>query len=74
MSDYSKDELDNHSDQLNPNNDAYWQSRGFDERPDDWDDDWDDGWDGSCNSDGWDDGWWNCDYEPWCSDDFDDWL
>lgn len=68
MSDYSKDELDNHSDQLNPNNDAYWQSRGFDERPDDWDDDWDD----SCNSGGWDDGWWNCDYEPWCSDDFDD--
>lgn len=34
--DYSKDDLDNHSDQLNPNNDAYWQSRGEDERPDDW--------------------------------------
>lgn len=34
---YSQDELDNHSDQLNPNNDAYWQSRGEDERPDDWD-------------------------------------
>ena len=33
---YSKEELDNHSDQLNPNNDAYWQSRGEDERPDDW--------------------------------------
>jgi hypothetical protein len=28
------DDLDNHSDQLNPNNDAYWQSRGGDERPD----------------------------------------
>lgn len=27
---------DNHSNQLNPNNDAYWQSRGEDERPDDW--------------------------------------
>jgi hypothetical protein len=27
---------DNHSDQLNPNNDAYWESRGYDERPDDW--------------------------------------
>lgn len=25
---YSKDELDNHSDILNPNNDAYWGSRG----------------------------------------------
>lgn len=31
-----KDDQDNHSDQLNPNNDAYWESRGFDERPDDW--------------------------------------
>lgn len=29
---------DNHSNQLNPNNDAYWQSRGEDERPADWDD------------------------------------
>ena len=27
---------DNHANQLNPNNDAYWQSRGWDERPDDW--------------------------------------
>lgn len=27
---------DNHSRQLNPEHDAYWQSRGFDERPDDW--------------------------------------
>jgi hypothetical protein len=29
---------DNRSNQLNPNNDAYWQSRGDDERPDDWED------------------------------------
>ena len=29
-------DLDNHADQLNPNNDAYWESRGEDERPDDW--------------------------------------
>lgn len=34
----SQDDLDNHSDQLNPNNDAYWQSRGEDERPEDWED------------------------------------
>lgn len=27
---------DNRADQLNPNNDAYWQSRGEDERPEDW--------------------------------------
>ena len=31
-----KDDLDNHANQMNPNNDAYWESRGFDERPDDW--------------------------------------
>ena len=29
-------DLDNHANQLNPNNDAYWQSRDDDERPDDW--------------------------------------
>ncbi len=29
---------DNHSDQMNPNNDAYWESRGYDDRPDDWED------------------------------------
>ncbi len=29
-------DLDNHANQLNPNNDAYWQSRDEDERPDDW--------------------------------------
>ena len=33
---------DNRADQMNPNNDAYWQSRGYDERPEDWDDDHDD--------------------------------
>ncbi len=33
----TKDGLDNHSNQLNPNNDAYWDSRGYDGRPDDWD-------------------------------------
>jgi len=29
---------DNRANQMNPNNDAYWQSRGHDERPDDWED------------------------------------
>lgn len=29
-------DLNNHADQLNPNNDAYWESRDWDERPDDW--------------------------------------
>jgi len=33
---------DNHSRQLNPEHPAYWQSRGFDERPDDWRDRGDD--------------------------------
>ena len=33
---YTQDELDNHANQLNDNNDAYWQSQGYDERPDDW--------------------------------------
>lgn len=31
-----KSDQDNHSNQLNPNNDAYWQSRGEDERPAEW--------------------------------------
>ena len=46
-----------HANQMNPNNDAYWDSRGHDERPDNWesasdskDDDYIDdagaGWDG----------------------------
>jgi hypothetical protein len=33
---YSKHELDNRSRQLNPNNDEYWRSRGYDEKPTDW--------------------------------------
>ena len=33
---HSKEELDNRSAQLNSNNDAYWDSRGYDGRPDDW--------------------------------------
>ncbi len=33
---YNQDDLDNHANQMNPNNDAYWQSRDDDERPDDW--------------------------------------
>lgn len=32
----SQHDTDNRADQLNPENDAYWQSRGEDERPDDW--------------------------------------
>ena len=36
MTDKDKADNDNHSDQMNPNNDAYWESRGEDERPDDW--------------------------------------
>ena len=31
-------DLDNHANQMNPNNDEYWHSRGEDERPDDWED------------------------------------
>ena len=35
---------DNRANQMNPNHDAYWQSRGYDERPEDWgDSDGDDG-------------------------------
>jgi hypothetical protein len=33
-----KDDTDNHANQMNPNNDAYWASRGYDERPHDWGD------------------------------------
>ena len=29
-------DLDNHANQMNPNNDEYWGSRDWDERPDDW--------------------------------------
>ncbi len=34
----SKHNEDNRADQLNPNNDAYWQSRGEGGRPGDWED------------------------------------
>ncbi len=37
-----KDDMGNLSNQLNPNNDAYWDSRGYDERPEDWEDRLDD--------------------------------
>lgn len=36
---YSQADLDNHANQLNSNNDVYWQSRGEPGRPDDWDED-----------------------------------
>ena len=36
MTQDDRDDQYNRADQLNPNNDAYWQSRGEDERPDDW--------------------------------------
>lgn len=58
----SKSDLDNYSNQLNPNNDAYWQSRGLDERPDDSDDD-----DSNSNNSNYDDSddYWDDDaYEP----------
>jgi len=29
---------DNRSRQLDPEHNAYWQSRGYEERPDDWED------------------------------------
>ena len=33
-----KNDQDNHANQLNPNNDSYWQSRGEEDRPEDWED------------------------------------
>jgi hypothetical protein len=36
MKNMGKADDDNHSNQCNSNNDAYWESRGYDERPDDW--------------------------------------
>ncbi len=47
----SKADIDNRANQLNPNNDAYYQSRGYDGRPGD--DDCDDGYYGGFN-------WRNC--------------
>ena len=38
-----RDDRNNHSNQMNPNNDAYWQARGYNERPDDWEDKLDNG-------------------------------
>lgn len=35
--DRNQQDLDNHANQMNPNNDAYWSSRGEDGRPDGWD-------------------------------------
>ena len=31
-----RSDLDNRANQMNPNNDEYWHSRGCDERPGDW--------------------------------------
>ena len=31
-----KEGRNNHANQMNPNNDAYWQARGYNERPNDW--------------------------------------
>tara|TARA_B110000285_G_scaffold229542_1_gene294437 strand:+ start:1575 stop:1778 length:204 start_codon:yes stop_codon:yes gene_type:complete len=61
-SNYSKDELDNHSNQLNENNDSYWQSRGYDERLSDWDDD---SYDSSDDRYDDDDGIYSMDYFDW---------
>ncbi|WDF45813.1 hypothetical protein PQ459_12995 [Chryseobacterium sp. KACC 21268] len=57
----SKSDLDNHSNQLNPNHDSYWQSRGLDERPDDWDNN-----DSNSNNSNYDnsDDYWDDAYEP----------
>ena len=35
-SERSQADLDNHANQLNSNNDAYWQSREYEQRPEDW--------------------------------------
>jgi hypothetical protein len=32
----TQDDLDNHANQCNSNNDAYWDSRGENGRPEDW--------------------------------------
>ena len=34
----NNDHRNNHANQKNPNNDAYWQARGYNERPDNWED------------------------------------
>ncbi len=35
---HSKAENDNHSNQLNPNNETYWEDRGYDDIQEDWED------------------------------------
>ena len=35
-SERSQADLDNHANQLNPTSDVYWQSREYEQRPDDW--------------------------------------
>lgn len=35
---HTKEENDNRANQLNPEHDAFWQSQGQDERPEDWQD------------------------------------
>lgn len=35
---YSQDDWDNYSRQLDPQHDTYWTDRGHDGRPDDWQD------------------------------------
>lgn len=34
----AKHDDNNRANQMNPNNDAYWESRGYEERPDEWED------------------------------------
>ena len=70
---------DNRANQLNPNNDAYYQSRGYDDKADydnqqsqddDWNDDWDDD-DEYCadsDEDEWDPDEENYEYEDWDGD------
>lgn len=36
--DHEKHENDNHSRQLDHEHDAFWQSRGYEDRPNDWQD------------------------------------
>lgn len=36
QSDAASKQADNHANQLNPNNDRYWQARGYTSRPSDW--------------------------------------
>ncbi|WP_295222929.1 hypothetical protein [uncultured Chryseobacterium sp.] len=38
-SEYSRSNTNNRSNLINRNNDSYWQSRGYSERPDDWQND-----------------------------------